>query len=239
MRPIFFLFVFLVNSFIFSQTGVNSCRNQVSGTVINKQNELSIPNVNIQITDNDGNIIKTQADNNGSFTIDLPCDDGRYTISTSIENYTKSTKLIFTSQSINKEHRVNLEVYPIQEFEEVNGEKRILVNSIRFFPDDIGVNPEARIQLNKVSDILRKYEDLNIEIGFHADSRGGEKFLIDLTQQRADACTSYLIDKGIDASRIHAKGYGAAKLLNECEKGIKCSEAKHLINRRSEFVVLL
>ncbi len=238
MRPLVFVLVLLINSFVFSQTSINACLNQISGKVINKKENLIIPNAIIHIDDNNGNVITTHADNNGNFSIDLPCDDGRYIISTTVENYTKSTKLIFTSLTTNKKHMLILDVYPIKEFVEVNGKKRIIVDSVDFYPNDISINPEAEIQLKRVFDVLNKYLNMKIEIAFHSDSRGDERFLLDLTQQRAEACASYLIDKGIEDSRVIAKGHGATKLLNECEKGVRCSEEKHLMNRRSEFVVL-
>lgn len=238
MRPLLFLVIFLVNSYVFSQTSIADCHNQVTGKVINKVDNEILPNVTIYINDSDNNITTAQSDSNGNFSIDLPCDDNRYVLSTSIENFTKSTKLIFTSLTTNKEHTLTLNVYPIKEFIEINGNKRIIVETINFYPNDISINKEAAIELKKVCDILNKYPEVRIEVGFHSDSRGNEDYLYQLTQKRADACASYLIDKGIESSRIDARGYGASKPLNECIKGVKCSDEKHLENRRSEFVVL-
>ena len=47
-----------------------------------------------------------------------------------------------------------------------------------------------------------------------------------------------MIKEGIDSSRLVSEGFGETKLLNECEDGIKCSAAKHDVNRRSEFIIL-
>lgn len=39
---------------------------------------------------------------------------------------------------------------------------------------------------------------------------------------------TYIISKGIDASRIEsAVGYGESRLTNKCKNGVKCAEAEH------------
>ena len=47
-----------------------------------------------------------------------------------------------------------------------------------------------------------------------------------------------LINKGISASRLTAKGYGETQLLNNCANDIKCTELEHQINRRTEFLII-
>jgi outer membrane protein OmpA-like peptidoglycan-associated protein len=49
---------------------------------------------------------------------------------------------------------------------------------------------------------------------------------------------SWLVKKGISANRLKGKGYGESKLLNRCKDGVKCSEEEHLLNRRSEFLII-
>jgi outer membrane protein OmpA-like peptidoglycan-associated protein len=45
----------------------------------------------------------------------------------------------------------------------------------------------------------------------------------------------YLVKQGIDKSRLKAVGYGEKMILNRCKNGVKCSEAEHAVNRRTEF----
>ena len=49
---------------------------------------------------------------------------------------------------------------------------------------------------------------------------------------------NYLIEKGIDANRVTAKGYGESKPKVDCDDH-ECSDAEHQINRRSEFVIIV
>jgi outer membrane protein OmpA-like peptidoglycan-associated protein len=58
-----------------------------------------------------------------------------------------------------------------------------------------------------------------------------------LSLNRAESAVNYIISKGIRAERIVAKGYGETKLVNECSNGIRCSDAKHQENRRTEVLI--
>jgi outer membrane protein OmpA-like peptidoglycan-associated protein len=233
---VWMLLVLTSNDF-YAQTSKQQCHNHVIGKVVDKMKEQNLGNSTIFIEKPSGEIKEIKADNNGNFSFDLPCDNGRYVVSTVIMNYTKSSKLVFTSKNKNKNHNIVLDLYPSKEFVKINEKDRIIVNSIIFLPNEKRINPEAAKELMTVYDIMNKYKDLNLEIGFHTDSRGGKDFMLKLTQQRADACADFLIKKGIDSSRITAKGYGSTQLLNECTKKVKCSEEKHAMNRRSEFIV--
>jgi len=51
-------------------------------------------------------------------------------------------------------------------------------------------------------------KDATVEIAGHTDSTGGRAHNLDLSQRRAEAARDYLIAKGIDPSRMTAKGYG-------------------------------
>jgi outer membrane protein OmpA-like peptidoglycan-associated protein len=57
-----------------------------------------------------------------------------------------------------------------------------------------------------------------------------------LSEKRAKATRNYLINKGVDANRIQASGFGESQLLDNC-KCKTCTETQHQKNRRSEFIV--
>lgn len=80
--------------------------------------------------------------------------------------------------------------------------------------------------------------NVNVEIMSHTDSRGNDDFNQSLSQQRANSVVNYLVSKGIDRSRLSAKGYGETRLTNRCSNGVQCTEDQHQRNRRTEFRVL-
>ena len=78
-----------------------------------------------------------------------------------------------------------------------------------------------------------------IELSSHTDARGSDKYNMSLSDKRAKSAAKYIVDHGgIEKSRITGKGYGESLLLNRCHNGVKCSEAEHQENRRTEFKVL-
>jgi outer membrane protein OmpA-like peptidoglycan-associated protein len=72
-----------------------------------------------------------------------------------------------------------------------------------------------------------------VEIGVHTDSRGSSGWNRKLSQARAEAVLDYLVDRGVDASRLRAKGYGEDKPLDR--RNTPRAQAR---NRRVELVIL-
>ena len=83
---------------------------------------------------------------------------------------------------------------------------------------------------------MTKYQSIVIRAESHTDSRGSEKYNQGLSERRALTTAQYVISKGIDASRIIGVGMGEIMPVNDC--GNACSEEKHQLNRRSEFIIL-
>jgi len=63
-------------------------------------------------------------------------------------------------------------------------------------------------QLDTVSAILRAYPNVHMRIGGYTDNTGSNTANLRLSQDRADTVMKALIAKGVDASRLDAKGYG-------------------------------
>ena len=91
--------------------------------------------------------------------------------------------------------------------------------------------------LDQLVQILKDNPSMAITIEGHADSRGGDKYNLWLSERRAKRTADYILSKGIAKNRIAYKGYGETKLTNECNNSTPCSNEKHAKNRRSEFVI--
>lgn len=116
--------------------------------------------------------------------------------------------------------------------------KTYVLKNIYYDFDKSNIRPDAARELDKLLAILKENPGIAIELGSHTDSRGADQYNQWLSQKRANAAAQYLIDRGIDHSRIIAKGYGETMLLNKCGNGVKCSHAEHQLNRRTEFKVI-
>jgi len=100
------------------------------------------------------------------------------------------------------------------------------------------VRREALPELEKLLQLLIDNPNLIVEISSHTDSRGDSRYNQKLSQRRADAVATWLIQRGIKKERLVAVGYGETRLINACEIEEDCSEAAHQMNRRTEFRVL-
>lgn len=108
-----------------------------------------------------------------------------------------------------------------------------------YFPFDwSGLTLQSKDILSKLVLILKDYPKLSIEVDTHTDSRGSTDYNQSLSERRLQSILNYLLENGIDPSRIFGKAYGELKLFNECDDHTKCSEAKHRENRKSVFKIL-
>ena len=112
------------------------------------------------------------------------------------------------------------------------------LHSVDFEYAKFTVNTKMANQLNKLVVFLKENPKIKIEVRNHTDSRGSAKSNLILSNRRASAIRNYLVQHGISSTRISAKGFGEAQLLNYCKDGVKCSEEQHRQNRRTEIILL-
>jgi OmpA-OmpF porin, OOP family len=87
--------------------------------------------------------------------------------------------------------------------------------------------------LDDVALALRDHPTLEVRIEGHTDSQGSDKFNLDLSQRRAAAVRTYMIGKGIEQTRMVAKGYGERVSIADN----RTSDGRGQ-NRRVEFVII-
>lgn len=113
---------------------------------------------------------------------------------------------------------------------------------IYFDYDKSNIRYDAEVELQKVLAVMNKYPDMIVDIKSHSDCRGEADYNEKLSEKRAQSTRNYLISKGIDASRLTAKGYGETQLVNDCgcesNNESDCTEEEHQLNRRSEFIIV-
>ncbi len=96
------------------------------------------------------------------------------------------------------------------------------------------IKEESYGLLEEVALVLRNHPDiLLVEVAGHTDVRGDADYNRMLSEERARAVREFLIDRGVRAARLSARGYGASELLSEED-----SDEAHAQNRRVEFRIL-
>lgn len=104
--------------------------------------------------------------------------------------------------------------------------------------NDATLRPDARKDLSMVISLMKQQPSLTIELGSHTDSRGSDRYNLDLSQRRANGVAEYLASKGVDRNRLKPVGYGESEPRNKCVDGATCMEQDHARNRRTEVRVL-
>ena len=108
-----------------------------------------------------------------------------------------------------------------------------MIEGIDFARAKAVIRPVSRPKLNKAAAVLRKYPSIRVEISGHTSSEGDPEFNVRLSQERADAVRDYLVEAGIDATRIETRGAGSSE-----PRASNKTEAGRRKNRRIEFKIL-
>ena len=136
----------------------------------------------------------------------------------------------------------------------------VLLRGIYYQFDKAVLTDSSKVALGRLVALLKENPNVTIELRAHCDYRGGEGYNERLSQQRAESVTRFLVENGIEAARLTAKGYGereprvvsrkiaeaypflhAGDTLTEARIGQlppREQEIANALNRRTEFRVL-
>ncbi len=108
--------------------------------------------------------------------------------------------------------------------------KAIVLEGIVFKTGKADIEQQSEEILEQAFNTLDQNKDIQVEIRGYTDNVGGRKMNMRLSQRRADAVKAWLVNKGISADRISAKGFGPDHPVADN----KTAEGKQK-NRRIEF----
>jgi outer membrane protein OmpA-like peptidoglycan-associated protein/tetratricopeptide (TPR) repeat protein len=110
---------------------------------------------------------------------------------------------------------------------------KVVLENIFFETNKATLKPESYPQLEQVLKFLDSNPSVRMEISGHTDNTGSLKLNTNLSQARAESVVRYLVERGVDPSRLDAKGYAYSQPIapNDTAEG----RAK---NRRVEFKIL-
>lgn len=164
-------------------------------------------------------------------------------------------------------HKEELRVQPVQESEEyvlqfplASIRVPVLIDNIFYDFDKYSLRPESKTALDELVKLLNENPNVTIELSAHCDYKGSAEYNKTLSQRRAEAVVSYLIEHGIAKDRLSPVGYGKEKpktirkKLTEKYPWLKegdvltedfikkldeeKQEICNQLNRRTEFIVL-
>jgi outer membrane protein OmpA-like peptidoglycan-associated protein len=205
----------------------------LKGELVDEQGK-PIEGAEVEITYNDTGE-KTQFKVNG--------DDGKYaavvkvsqkqdiTVSINKEGYAYNAKVI-EKETLSKTDGLAIKTGKLK-IDTVEVGKAFSIDDIVFDSDSYLLTTKSKYILNGLSAYLLKNSHLKFAINGHTDDLGDDEKNRQLSQNRSDAVKNYLIEKGIEAERLKAKGFGESK-----PKFPNTTDANRGKNRRTEFEVI-
>jgi len=115
----------------------------------------------------------------------------------------------------------------------LEGEQIVILEQVHFATARHEIQPDSFALLGQVAEVLRQHPEIaRLAVDGHTDDRGAAKDNVALSQRRALAVVRWLIDHGIDARRLEARGFGPRRPLAD-----NTSDAGRAKNRRVEFQI--
>ncbi|MGE3523423.1 MAG: OmpA family protein, partial [Candidatus Dadabacteria bacterium] len=95
------------------------------------------------------------------------------------------------------------------------------------------INPNAMQLVEKLSNVMQQYPDLNVAVVGYTDNTGNFNYNIKLSERRANAIVRQLVKDGVSGDRLAGVGVGPLNPIasNDTEEG-------RAQNRRVEFVLI-
>lgn len=103
---------------------------------------------------------------------------------------------------------------------------------INFKSGSAYVGPNNFALIDEIIVALKPCGDVQFEIQGHTDIRGSAAINQSMSQARAQSVKAILVERGLHADNITAKGYGASQPINNSN-----TQAAHVENRRTIFVI--
>ncbi len=210
----------------------------------------------VLVIDDEGNVIgKTKADKDGKFVFEKLSPDEQYLFKLA-EN--DDLKMIIVDENgkvlesakrlmdgkyryirLDADQNVITLINEIDEVIRIGENEKFVISKILYDYDSDEINEQAAKELDKLVLILKKNKNIGVELSSHTDSKGGEKFNMELSQRRADKAVEYIVSKGVAADKLIAKGYGETMPVapNKLPNGKDNPEGRAK-NRRTEFNVI-
>lgn len=209
------------------------------GTAFDAISKVKLP-AYIQLTDltSGQQVYDGLADSyDGKITLPLPVNHS-YAVLVNHQGYLPfSLNFDFTNSENAQSYKLEMPLNPL------NSTAENILNNVFFDLGKATLRPESKVELLNLSTYLKKNPKLKIEIQGHTDSQGDASKNLILSNARSKAVLDFLVQEGIDPSRLTYKGYGSSQpIISDVEiaKLSNSSEiaAAHQKNRRTSYKIL-
>lgn len=220
---------------------------EIKGIILDDISSEALANVNVSLLDKKNlELEKIKTDDYGKYSFNDILPNSDYKIK--ITKFDKTVRLIPISlkeKNIEIPIKVNktlvipkVDITKVTTNRGVDIAKELKIDQIYFDSNKYVIRPDAQLDLDILVAYMNYNPSLKIEIGSHTDCIGSKLSNVLLSQKRAQSTLNYLVEQGINSSRLIAVGYGESRLVNDCSDGVPCSKEQNQQNRRSTFLII-
>jgi outer membrane protein OmpA-like peptidoglycan-associated protein len=197
------------------------------------QSQKPVPEANVSVNGPVRSLGSTDA--NGQFITEV--DSGTYSITVDKDGYSSATTS--TDAEVGKTSKLEVRLSDKSEkpksTQVIVHKKRIVIKKAIHFKTGSGeIESSSFDLLGEIADVIKEHPDIRlIEIQGHTDNRGGRMRNVKLSKQRAESVMEYLIQSGVESSRLRAKGFGPDRPLAP-----NMTSMGRARNRRVEFHII-
>ena len=219
-----------------------NCEQVIEGIVRDQETNAPIEGAQVVLFDEDMTKLKTvDTDAKGYFNLGTADCDSKYYIRAEKTDY-ETNELPYESPKTAGNTYLPLSIkkrlVKIEEGTDLARPDVLDIPTIYFNLDKSFIRKDAAFELEKVLAVMNQYPTMKIDVRSHTDSRQTREYNQRLSDRRAKSTIAWLVKNGIDPARLTGRGYGETQLVNRCADGVKCTEAEHQMNRRSQFIVV-
>lgn len=201
----------------------------ISGTVFDDKDAPLVARIDIQ---GPQQLDLRTAKDTGAFASEVPA--GSYVVKASADGYLAKARRFDLKENETVMAEFKLRPEPPTRVVILEKDKIRVKKKIHFASGKAEIRADSFAILDGVIDVLANHPEIEkLRIAGHTDSVGSNRLNERLSQERADAVREYLVEQGIPADALEAKGYGESKPIapNSTRRGREQ-------NRRVEFLIL-
>jgi OmpA-OmpF porin, OOP family len=213
-------------------------KEKLTGVIRDLTDNKPVADAEVTLKDAIGKTWKQRTDAEGRYNFDLE-GSGPYTLNITKKLYKEKNATSKIETTDDKDWAVDV----LQNKDEFI-EKRIILRpetivTVYFDFDKHNIKTDAGVTLDSVYNVLTQFPGATLQISGYTDMKGTEEYNKVLADKRARACMKYLVDKGIDSSRISIESFGECCPVELEEIDGKDNAAGRAKNRRGLINVVM
>ncbi len=203
------------------------------GHVHDGETNAPVPNATVKFKDATGKELSITADSNGAFRFEGVA-PGEGEIAVEAPDYLAYVDHTNVKVRTDNPFDPAIRHKPVRSLVQVTAKEITIKQQVQFALDQDVILPESTPLLMEIADVLIKNPRIKqVEVQGHTDNTGTPEHNQDLSDRRANSVRNWLIQHGVSADRLVAKGYGQTKPLVP-----NVTTANKAKNRRVQFIIL-